>query len=96
MEHDYILPDDYKYKDYAYVEHNLPKIVGFKTGDLRVFNYEIKKYKLKEEGIKFSDYFKDNETYDHYGVMTLDGKQQESGYPYWRDIRPFENNNKNF
>ena len=40
MEHDWILPDKYAYKEYAYVEHNLPTVVGFKTGDLRLFNYE--------------------------------------------------------
>ena len=37
---DWVLPEGYKYKEYAWVEHNTPAIAGFKTGDLRLFDYE--------------------------------------------------------
>ena len=77
------MPDNYAFTDYAYVEHNLPKVGGFKTGDLRVFNYEWDKFKrhkkvdfseyIHDNNSRFSDYFMDGETYDHYGIMTLDG-----------------------
>ena len=40
VEHDWILPDDYPYKRNAWIEKEQPEIVGFKTGDLRLFDYE--------------------------------------------------------
>ena len=42
MKADFINPDEKGdiYKEYAYVEQNVPTIAGFKTGDLRRFNYE--------------------------------------------------------
>ena len=46
---DFVPHDDYDYGKYAYVEHMAPAVSGFKTGDLRIFNYEVENFRKREE-----------------------------------------------
>ncbi len=54
-------------------------------GDLRLFNYQHQKHVLKKD-VHYDDFFKDQKY--EFGIMTLDGKQQARGHPYW--INPYE------
>jgi len=47
------------------------KVVGYKMGDLRMFNYQHKRF-VEKKDVHYDDFFKDK-PYE-FGIMTLDGK----------------------
>jgi hypothetical protein len=40
MKYETFRGDEMDHEYYAYLEHMAPTVAGFKTGDLRLFNYE--------------------------------------------------------
>ena len=68
---------------------------GFKTGDLRKFNYDFSKYAKKEKVTPF-DFYNDTAgpLEKNYGIFTLDGIKQAKASPFWLEMSKNEANSQ--
>ena len=74
----------------------LVTVAGFRTGDLRYFNYDHAKY-VKKEAVSPFEFFKEGAYEDNYGIMTIDGERQGKAFPYWKEpLEKNEERNKEF